>query len=152
MNAGLAYFLIFLVIVGLGYGIYTFTTNQTTVNIKKQEVDLGTVGLSAIDVIAGSGPMTQKGDTLVVNYTGKLEDGTEFDSSYKHGAPFSFRLGAGGVIPGWDQGLVGMQKGATRRLVVAPDLAYGSRGIEGVIPPNATLLFEITLLDINPTK
>jgi FKBP-type peptidyl-prolyl cis-trans isomerase len=100
----------------------------------------------------GSGDEVAKnGDTVVVNYTGYLADGTKFDSSLDHGSPFSFTLGAGQVIAGWDIGVAGMKLGESRRLVIPPAYAYGEAGYPGAIPPNATLTFDVELIDINPT-
>ncbi len=92
--------------------------------------------------------LAQAGDTLTVNYTGWLEDGTKFDSSYDRGVPFKFTLGEGGVIEGWDQGLVGMQVGEKKTLTIPPELAYGKEGRPPSIPPNATLTFEVELVAI----
>jgi FKBP-type peptidyl-prolyl cis-trans isomerase len=104
-------------------------------------------GLRITDLVIGDGPEARSGQTVVVNYRGTLESGKEFDSSYGRG-PFSFPLGAGRVIKGWDEGVAGMQVGGKRKLVIPPDLAYGERGAGGVIPPNATLTFEVELLRI----
>ena len=104
-------------------------------------------GLRITDITVGDGPEAKAGQTVVVNYRGTLENGKEFDSSYGRG-PFSFPLGAGRVIKGWDEGVAGMQVGGKRKLVIPPDLAYGERGAGGVIPPNATLVFEVELLEI----
>jgi peptidylprolyl isomerase len=104
-------------------------------------------GLRITDITVGDGPEAKAGQTVVVNYRGTLENGKEFDSSYGRG-PFSFPLGAGRVIRGWDEGVAGMQVGGKRKLVIPPDLAYGERGAGGVIPPNATLVFEVELLEI----
>ena len=100
------------------------------------------------DVVEGSGQAVEPGDTIVVHYTGTLEDGTKFDSSLDRNEPFAVQIGVGQVIPGWDQGIVGMKVGGKRLLTIPPDLAYGSRGAGGVIPPNATLIFEVELLEI----
>jgi FKBP-type peptidyl-prolyl cis-trans isomerase len=99
------------------------------------------------DIATGSGKIAQKGDKLTVNYTGTLADtGQVFDSSVGK-QPFSFKLGAGDVIPGWDQGLVGMKVGGKRKLTIPPSLAYGDKGAGNTIPPKATLVFEVELLD-----
>jgi FKBP-type peptidyl-prolyl cis-trans isomerase len=100
------------------------------------------------DEAVGKGVAAKAGDKVTVNYTGWLTDGTKFDSSIGK-APFPFTLGAGQVIPGWDQGVAGMKVGGKRKLTIPPDLAYGSQGAGGVIPPNATLVFEVELLSIN---
>ena len=99
------------------------------------------------DITVGSGTEAVTGKTVHVHYTGRLPDGKQFDSSVGR-APFVFKLGAGQVIKGWDQGVVGMKVGGKRRLTIAPELAYGKRGFPGAIPPDATLLFEIELLDV----
>ena len=98
----------------------------------------------------GSGVESKTGDTLTVNYTGTLLDGTKFDSSLNPGRePFVFTVGAGQVIKGWDEGMVGMKVGEQRKLTLPPEFAYGSTGAGGVIPPNATLIFVVDLLKIN---
>ena len=102
------------------------------------------------DLVVGDGAeATGRGCTVIVHYSGRLEDGTEFDSSHKHGEPFSFPMECGFVIPGWDQGVKGMKEGGKRRLIVPPQLAYGEAGAGGVIPPNATLTFEVELLEVS---
>ena len=104
-------------------------------------------GLRITDLVVGDGAEAIAGQTVAVNYRGTLANGTEFDSSYGR-SPFSFPLGGGRVIQGWDEGVAGMKVGGKRKLVIPPDLAYGDRGAGGVIPPNATLTFEVELLRI----
>ena len=109
-------------------------------------------GLQYEDVVAGDGASAAAGQDVRVHYTGWLYQegaaGRKFDSSKDRGQPFEFSLGAGMVIRGWDEGVAGMQVGGTRRLVIPPELGYGARGAGGVIPPNATLLFEVELLGV----
>lgn len=100
------------------------------------------------ELAAGAGETARRGQKVSVHYTGWLTDGKKFDSSLDRGQPFVFTLGAGEVILGWDDGVAGMQVGSKRRLTVPPELGYGRRGIRGVIPPNATLVFEVELLGI----
>lgn len=105
-------------------------------------------GLQVQDVKVGSGDEAKAGDTVAVHYTGTLADGTKFDSSLDRGQPFSFTLGAGMVIRGWDVGVAGMKVGGTRKLIIPPAMGYGDRGAGGVIPPGATLTFVVELLAI----
>ena len=111
-------------------------------------------GLKYVDLAPGSGEAVKAGQTAVVHYTGWLEEngkqGRKFDSSLDKGQPFSFRVGGGQVIKGWDEGVAGMKPGGKRRLTIPPELGYGARGAGGVIPPNATLIFEVELLEIRP--
>ena len=100
------------------------------------------------DVKPGTGPACKAGDTVSVHYTGRLTNGTKFDSSRDRGQPFSFPLGKGRVIQGWDFGVAGMQVGGLRELTIPPEEGYGSRGSGAVIPPNATLVFDVELLGI----
>ena len=99
------------------------------------------------DTLVGNGIAAEKGALLFCHYTGYLEDGTKFDSSYDHGRPFQFVIGSGRVIKGWDQGVAGMKVGGKRKLVIPPDLAYGSQA-RGSIPANSTLTFEVELLGV----
>jgi FKBP-type peptidyl-prolyl cis-trans isomerase len=105
-------------------------------------------GLVYEDLQVGDGATAQTGNTVSVNYTGWLEDGTKFDSSLDAGQPLEFTLGAGQVIPGWDEGVQGMKVNGTRLLVIPPELAYGSTGAGSSIPPDATLIFEVQLVGI----
>lgn len=104
--------------------------------------------LTASDTLIGTGVEAKTGNTVTVNYVGMLPDGTVFDASAKHGQTFSFPLGAGQVIKGWDQGVVGMKEGGKRRLIIPADLAYGNQAVGGVIPANATLIFDIELVKV----
>ena len=105
-------------------------------------------GLIYDDVTMGSGDAAALGQTVSVHYTGWLPDGTKVDSSKDRNEPFEFPLGAGYVIRGWDEGVQGMRVGGVRKLTIPPELGYGARGAGGVIPPNATLVFEVELLGI----
>ena len=96
----------------------------------------------------GAGPNPKAGQVVVVHYTGRLTDGTKFDSSVDRNEPFEFALGKGQVIEGWDRGLAQMQKGEKARLTIPPEMGYGPQGYPGVIPPNATLVFDVELVDI----
>ena len=105
-------------------------------------------GLKYRDIECGDGDEAAKGDTVEVHYVGTLEDGTKFDASRDHGSTFEFQLGAGQVIAGWDEGLVGMKVGGVRELTIPPDLGYGAAGAPPAIPPNSVLIFEVELVGI----
>jgi FKBP-type peptidyl-prolyl cis-trans isomerase FkpA len=106
-------------------------------------------GLKYQDIKVGDGPIAETGMTATVHYTGWLTDGTKFDSSLDRNQPFSFRLGAGQVIRGWDEGVSGMRVGGKRKLTIPPDMGYGAAGAGGVIPPNATLVFDVELKEVH---
>lgn len=101
------------------------------------------------DLVVGEGQAAESGDTVTVDYTGWLDDGTKFDSSLDRGQPFVFTLGANEVIRGWDLGVEGMQVGGKRKLTIPPELGYGASGAGDAVPPNATLVFEVELLSID---
>ncbi len=100
------------------------------------------------DLTEGTGEASKAGDTLSVHYTGTLEDGTKFDSSRDRGEPFEFVVGGGYVIKGWDEGMVGMKVGGTRKLTIPSDMGYGDYGVPGAIPGGATLIFDVELMEI----
>ncbi|MFI5144194.1 MAG: FKBP-type peptidyl-prolyl cis-trans isomerase [Ignavibacteria bacterium] len=109
-------------------------------------------GLKYKDIETGKGEEAVKGKTVWVQYTGKLEDGKKFDSSYDRNAPLGFTLGASQVIKGWDEGIAGMKIGGKRKLIIPPNLAYGEVGYPNLIPPNSTLYFDVELVNITTAK
>jgi FKBP-type peptidyl-prolyl cis-trans isomerase len=123
------------------------TTNQAAMDTTGVQTTAD--GLGVKDIVTGTGPAAKAGDTVTVNYVGMLTDGTVFDASANHGSSgFTFTLGAGQVIKGWDEGVAGMQAGGKRELVIPAALAYGDQGAGSAIPPNATLIFEVELVSI----
>ncbi len=136
-----------------------FATTTLTTELQSMNEQEGTEGqqaplvtlpttLTIEDKVVGTGAEAVAGMSVTVHYLGMLPDGTVFDGSKKRGEPFTFTLGAGQVIKGWDQGVAGMKVGGTRQLIIPPDLAYGSQGAGGAIPPNATLIFQVELLGV----
>jgi FKBP-type peptidyl-prolyl cis-trans isomerase len=123
------------------------TMAATENNSSGQEVTTSS-GLQYVDRVLGTGEVAVAGKTTTVHYTGWLENGKKFDSSVDRGQPFSFPLGGGRVIKGWDEGVQGMKVGGKRKLTIPSNLGYGSRGAGGVIPPNATLVFDVELLEV----
>jgi FKBP-type peptidyl-prolyl cis-trans isomerase len=133
-------------------GVATTTINAIATSTPMDDLSIHSDNLPTelvvSDMVVGTGEEAVAGSAVSVHYTGALPDGTVFDSSIPRGEPFTFQLGAGQVIQGWDQGVAGMKVGGKRRLVIPPDLAYGDRGAGGVIPPGATLLFDVELLGV----
>ncbi len=137
-------------IIILAVGAYLIFSDRTPEPVATSGENMITTnsGLKYEDLVLGDGAEAVKGKNVSVHYTGWLEDGTKFDSSLDRGQPFTFLLGAGNVIQGWEEGVAGMKVGGKRRLVIPPEIGYGSTGAGGVIPPNATLVFEVELLGI----
>ena len=130
----------------------TTTTNDQSASTT-MPTDQNVTSLEVKDETVGTGAAAKAGDTVTVNYVGALTNGTVFDASANHGTSgFTFTLGAGQVIQGWDQGIVGMKVGGKRELVIPASLAYGAQGIPGVIPPNATLVFQVELLKVQSQR
>ena len=140
--------LVFLAISGVACGSSSNSDSKTNsgVNMADEIITTGS-GLQIKTIVVGTGDKAELGKTAVVHYTGWLLDGTKFDSSVDRGTPFEFPLGAGRVIKGWDEGVATMNIGGKVELIIPPDLGYGASGAGGVIPPNATLKFEVEFLD-----
>jgi len=142
-------FLIIVLILIVAGLVYYFDFYQKKNMKEENKITNQTADRLKIEILEkGNGAAAKNGDTIVVHYIGTLENGTKFDSSLDRGRPFSFVLGAGQVIAGWEQGILGMRVGEKRKLTIAPELAYGEAGAGNAIPPNATLIFEINLLEI----
>jgi len=138
-----------IILILVAVGIYFFATPKAETNQKTSD-SYDIQGMKVEILNEGSGVAAKSGDTVTVNYTGTLTDGTKFDSSLNPGrTPFQFTLGQNRVIQGWELGVTGMKVGEKRRLTIPPELGYGTQGAGGLIPPNATLMFDIDMLGIN---
>lgn len=135
------------IVVGV-YALFIYTQKPASSLPQKQKQMTTTDKLLIEDLKEGTGSAVVSGDTVSIHYSGTLTNGTEFDSSYKRGAPFETQIGVGQVIQGWDEGVVGMKVGGKRKLTIPPHMAYGEQGAGGVIPPNATLVFTVELVGI----
>ncbi len=140
-------FSLFLVLMAVSFNL---STNAFSKEEKMSgDIQTTTSGLQYIVIEEGTGDKPTKGQKVKVHYTGKLEDGTVFDSSVKRGVPIEFTLGVGQVIKGWDEGIADMKVGEKRQLIIPPDLGYGPNGYPPVIPANSTLIFDTELVEVN---
>lgn len=137
-----------IVVVALIFKGSVITTNSTSMQMQENSSNKQEEKLKIEDIKIGTGREVKSGDTVVMQYTGTLTDGKKFDSSYDRGTPFETKIGVGQVIKGWDQGIPGMKVGGKRKLTIPPSLAYGEQGAGTAIPPNATLIFDVELLEI----
>lgn len=128
---------------------FLFISNNSFSDEDKPKVIKTESGLQYFIIKEGYGPKPKPGQKVKVHYTGKLENGKEFDSSYKRGEPIEFTLGVGQVIKGWDEGITYINQGGKAKLIIPPDLAYGKRGAGSTIPPDSTLIFDVEVVDIN---
>jgi FKBP-type peptidyl-prolyl cis-trans isomerase len=129
-------------------GVFVATLHAAPLPPRMSKERVTESGLRIEELRDGTGVAAKQGDTVEVHYTGRLTAGQKFDSSLDRNQPFAFKLGTGQVIKGWEEGLVGLRVGGKRKLVIPPALAYGERGAGGLVPPNATLIFEVELISI----
>ncbi len=155
MNKTLISILVIIAVIGAGWYLLKGNKNKTGMNDNQQQVFeniLADGKLKVVTSVEGSGSASRIGDNVTVNYTGTLVDGTKFDSNidpaFSHVEPFSFKLGEGRVIQGWELGVLGMKVGEKRTLTIAPELGYGAAS-NGIIPANATLIFDVELVAVN---
>ena len=142
--------IVVLLLVGVAYLVWSAASNKSVGNLPDlSNMTTTASGLQYKDTLVGDGAEVTPGKTVSVHYTGWLQNGVKFDSSLDRGQPFSLNVGLGQVIAGWDEGLVGMKEGGKRLLVIPPELGYGAAGSPPVIPPNATLIFEVEVLEVN---
>ena len=148
-NILIAFGLVITVFVGMIFILSNPSNQEEGKQVEElSEQEGGVSELNIGDIVVGSGEEAKDGNKVSVHYVGTLTDGTKFDSSRDRGDPFTFILGAGEVIKGWDQGVLGMKVGGTRKLTIPPELGYGEAGAGSDIPPNSTLIFEIELLSV----
>lgn len=131
-----------IIVIVVGFGAYWFWPKGKAGEVRTSS------GLRYVDHVVGTGASPSPGREVTVHYTGTLENGTKFDSSVDRGQPFTFTIGTGSVIRGWDEGVMTMKVGGKRRLIIPPDLGYGAAGAPPAIPPNSTLIFDVELLDV----
>lgn len=145
-----AIIILVIILIVVAGGAYSLTHPRNWGPFQQKSADDNKIqGMKIETLKEGTGPEAKAGDLVTVHYVGTLENGTKFDSSVDRGQPFQFTLGQNMVIQGWELGVAGMKAGEKRKLTIPPELGYGSQGAGGVIPPNATLIFEIDLLHIN---
>lgn len=148
-NSWIIYTIIVIIVLLFTGGLFWWSLQPAETKMENtQPIKQNITELKIEDMVVGTGPEAKSGDTVTVNYLGTLLNGTKFDSSYDRNQPFSFVLGTGQVIVGWDKGLLGMKAGRKRKLTIPSEMAYGSRGAGGVIGPNEPLIFEIELLKL----
>lgn len=137
------------IVLGIRWKFGKISTTNSTLPTQTPNATISSMEeLKIENLVVGTGEEALNGKKVTVNYKGNLADGKQFDSSYDRGEPFTFTLGAGEVIKGWDQGVLGMKVGGKRKLTIPPELGYGARGAGSDIPPNATLIFEVELLKV----